>query len=130
MKIVIPILSIVAFILWLTSCEKAPKNKDYLAKDFPKCLQQLIKEDLSITYVEEYCSEDGSKKLYNPMPPEIGLLMYEENCKFVTVQSEKYPWTVNAPEDPIFNWGYLLSDGTVDYKGNIYHLKRIVFTKK
>jgi len=130
MKKMILFLSIVALTLCIISCEKAPRNKGHFSKDIPKCLQQLVKENLSITYVEEYCSVDGSKKLYNPMPPAIGLLMYDENCKFVTVQSEEYPWHVVEPEDPIFNWGYLLPDGTVDYKENIYHFKRIVFTQK
>jgi len=137
MKRIIVLLSAITLLLCINACE--PQNKGHFEKGIPKCLKQTIKEVCEITSVEEYCNENGTKKIYhildNMAKGEIrtSLLMCDENCSNFIAWGEENPPRPLNPNDSIWNamdFSYLLQDGTIEHKGEIYHFKRIVFTQK
>jgi len=121
----------------LFSATTCSKNKDYLAKNIPECIKQKIKDDNLIVSAEEYCTPDGIKKIYCFIMGEVifkGCVLqpppqtWDDNCNLFLLDSDEYTPNPLNPDEWV--WGYLLPDGTIEYKENIYHFKRIVFTKK
>lgn len=55
--------------------------------------------------------------------------VYDEHCAFLLINMEDYTWTPSSSLDdmPIGNF---LPNGTIEYKDEIYHFTRIVFTQK
>jgi len=129
MKKIILILSAAVLLLCTTTCNSEETNKGRFAKNIPACIKQTIKDDILIIQVEEYCSTDGTKKIYTFLSfHSPGIIGYDENCNLLFIQTEEW-----RPLDPDgFVWGFLLPDGTIKYKyeEDIYHFKRIVFTQK
>jgi len=133
MKKIMLFLSAAVLLLCATTCDSEEKNKGRFAKNIPVCIKERIKDDGWIVRADEYCSTDDAKKIYNfvhcPFPfLDTMMFWYDENCNFFLVQSEEYPVRVFNPDDWV--WGFLLPDKTIEYKEDIYHFKRIVFTQK
>jgi len=122
------VFGILALLFCATTCSK---NKDFLAKNIPECIKQHIKEQSWVICVEEYCSKNDTKKIYifkNHPSFKVCLMGYDENCNLFLVKSDEYNCIPNDPDEWV--WGEVLPDGTIEYKDDIYHFKRIVFTKK
>ena len=49
---------------------------------------------------------------------------YDENCNFFFIEQEGSPWHA------LYSEGLVLPDGTIAYRENIYHFKRIVYKQK
>ena len=136
MKRNVLLLAIIA-LLGINACEKQPQNKGHFEKNIPKCLKEQVKQDRSIESVKEYCNENGTERIYyfdygeNPIWQgfENPLWVYDENCSFLAINSEDHTWIPSSSLDdmPIGNF---LPNGTIEYKDEIYHFKRIVFTQK
>ena len=109
-----------------TACEK---NRGCFAKNIPECIKQSIKEDTRIIRAEEYCNTDKTKKIYHLIKKTIapGIIMNDENCNVIPVQTETFKWVLGKDDD--WALGYLRPDGTVEYDGDIYHFKRVIFRK-
>jgi len=131
-------LGVIALLLCVTTCKK---NSDFFAKNIPECIKQKIKADDLIINAEEYCTQDGVKKIYRfkmrkvifnkddfrdtiQIPPQT----WDENCNLFLLDSDEGTFKPLNPEEWV--WANLLPDGTIKYKDNIYHFERIVFTRK
>ena len=116
-------LSVVLFLLCaIAGCSK---EKNSLAKNIPECVKRHI--DNSICRVDEYCSIDNTKiyVLFDCYTPPIYLTMgYDENCNFFFIEQEGSPWHANEPG------AFVLPDGTIEYREDIYHFKRTVYLNK
>jgi len=120
MKKIFLFLSVIVFTLCVTSCDKLSnysnkKNKGTFAKDIPKCLKKMIKDNTCITRVEEYCNVTGGKRIYylekHPsvcIPAVFTYWWVDEDCKGFSI----YP------------------NETVEYSGETYYFKRDVFITK
>ena len=138
MKKIILFLCVVALLLCTTNCNDPFKSypiKGNFAKDIPKCLKKVIKDNTCITSAEEYCNTAGTKKIYIleyhpsvcipavPICPKI----IDENCNsFYIYVDINHCFAYFEGEE----LAYFLSDETVEYKGEVYHLKRNVFITK
>jgi hypothetical protein len=127
MKKIILNLVAIALLLCINACHK------YRFDDVPACIKERIekrkKEGYSIKHVKEYRNTDGTKKMYHlvekrPLAP--GIIMYDENCNTILVQSEEFTWVAGVSAKHL-KFGYLQPDGTVEYDGDIYRFKRIVY---
>ena len=131
MKKIMLILSAAVLLLCLINCSSEEKNKGRFAKNIPICIKQKIEKDYSVWRADEYCSADDTPKIYIFLDhPSVTLNMmgYDENCNFFLIEAGENTWNPLNPD--CFVWGYLLSDGTIEYKEDIYHFKRTVFTQK
>jgi len=131
MKKIMLILSAAVLLLCTTTCNSDEKNKGAFAKNIPKCLKQKIENSNWIWRADEYCSTHDTRKIYIYYyhPSETLTMMgYDEYCNFFMVEPEEGTPNPNDPNG--FVWGFLLSDGTIEYEEDIYHFKRIVFTQK
>ena len=101
------------------------KEKTSFAKNIPECIKEMINKQ---TYrVDEYCSVDDTLSLYvffdEVTLPNI-TLGYDENCNFFFIEQEGSPWHALEPG------AFVLPDGTIEYKEDIYHFKRTVYLNK
>ncbi|MCL2289290.1 MAG: hypothetical protein FWC34_01090 [Bacteroidetes bacterium] len=129
MKKMILFLSAVILLLCLTTCKSDEENKGRYAKNIPDCVKEKIKNSPGIIRCREYCNTEGTKKIYELVfPSGFGTMGLNESCKSFLIESEEYTPIPASPD--LWDWGYLLPDGTMEYKEDIYHFKRIVFTQK
>ena len=129
MKKIILFLSVAALLLCTTTCSSEEKNKGIFKKNVPECVKKMIKNTNVILRADEYCSTDDTKRIYDFVSPPNYIVMWnDEKCNAFFVVEKGLP-SLNPNQD---NWikGYLLPNGTIEYKDDIYHFKRIVFTKK
>jgi hypothetical protein len=133
-KNIIVILSIIALLLCINACEREYRNKGRFEKNIPACIKQTIKEGWIVS-AEEYCSTDGAKRIYRFMMGDVifndivikqSPEMMDDECNEFFVEFDEYPTLIPAELER----GYSLPDGTIEFKEDIYHFKRIVFTKK
>jgi len=129
MKKLILFLSAAVLLLCTTTCSSEDENKGRFARNIPTCIKEIIKDSPSITRCGEYCSTDDTKKIYELVgPPGFGSTGFDENCNLFLIPSEEFPIIVTNPDD--WDWAFVLPDGTIKYKEDIYHFKRVVFTQK
>ena len=130
MKKVMLFLSVTICLVCAIIC--CSKEKNSFAKNVPECIKERIKDNYCWR-IKEYCTTDGTKRTYNFLSnpsQSISATWYDDNCNFSLVNSEEDPVHVLEPDDPIWNWGYLLPDGTIEYREDIYHFKRTVYLNK
>jgi len=121
--------SYVLLVFLLYSATTCSKKSDSFAKNVPECIKQHIKGQTWVICVEEYCSQDDTQAIYIFHDrSKICLIGYDENCKLFLVKSEEY--NCNPFNPSCWLWGEMLPDGTIEFKEDIYHFKRIIFTKK
>ena len=120
MKKMMLILSAALLLLCLTNCNS---EKNRFAENIPICIKQKVNDQ--IVRIDEYCSTDDTKRIYvffhEPTLPYSGVV-YDEDCNFFLIK-----W---GPCNPLNPGGFMLSDGTIEYKDDIYHFKRTVFKQK
>jgi hypothetical protein len=103
----------------IIGCSKENETK------IPACIKERINNQ--ICRVDEYCSVDDSLSLY-VFFDEVTLpyitLGYDENCNFFFIEQEGSPWHALEPG------AFVLPDGTIEYREDIYHFKRTVYLNK
>jgi len=106
--------------------EKEPK----FAKDIPKCLKKLIRNNSSIIRIEEYRRINGEKKIYHIIDTSsMNKIICDENCNTFFLETEDFR-IPRYPEDRIEGVGYLFGEGLIEYNKDSYRFKRTVFTQK
>jgi len=129
MKKIILALCAAALLLCTTTCSSEETNKGRYAKNIPACVKGKIKSTDVIFRADEYCSTDGAKRIYDfATPPAYMVTWNDEECNGFMVVEREAP-SLNPNQDD-WDMGYLLPDGTIEYKNDFYHFKRIVFTQK
>ena len=130
MRKIMLFLSAAILLLCVTTCS-SDENKGRFKKNIPECIKQKIKDQDWIIRADEYCSKDNIKKIYiiydHPQSI-ICLIGYDENCDEFLVKSDEYNCKPLNPE--CFVWGEMLPDGTIEYGGDIYRFKRVVFKQR
>ena len=131
----------ITLLFCINACEKEIENKGRVKKNIPECVKEKIKHDLGIATAEEYCNEDGTKKIYyliytkdslKGFPPPPLSYVYAEDCDGLFVQMADNPIIFVLGDGTIMNTpvATLYPNGTMEYKGDIYYFKRTVFTQR
>ena len=113
----------------ISSCSKEKKD-DRFEKNVPFCIKQYLIENNWIMSANEYCTNEGAKRIYNFLynsSQPYGTLWRDEQCNLFIVESEEGTLGGELPEG--WGLGYLFHDGTIEYRDDIYHFNRIVFTQ-
>ena len=92
-----------------------------------------MREESAVQYEAstlEYCNTNGSKRIYCfkdfERPDVTFLTAYDEDCFMLQLLLWRYPENSVFPHK---GYALILSDGTIEYKGDIYHFNRVVLYK-